>query len=158
VPRKQVGSVQWTLAREKINVDFRKKQAREPSCGISVLAKLQNLSIPASENPRIGHSVAEHYDPKPVRRETAYDLFRRKVLRVRIGFVGKRWGEYSEHGHFLSAALAISKEMRQVSAIVLMIAHRASHAGLRLLRFLLPDVPQIELASPLLHENSVGAS
>ena len=97
-PEKQEQCIQRPLARKKVDVDFREQHAREPSCRIAMSGPRQDFCVFASENPRIGSSVAKHHDPEPIRRKTAYDLFRGQVLRVRVRFIGERWSEYRDHG------------------------------------------------------------
>jgi hypothetical protein len=54
----------------------------------------QDFCVFAGENPRIGRFFARQHDPEPIRRKTAYDLFRGQDLRVRVRVIGEHWCEY----------------------------------------------------------------
>src|ERR1700732_5637394 len=77
----------------------------------------QDFCVFASENPRIGRSVAKEHDLEPIRWQTAYDLFHGQVLRVRAGFIRERWGEYRKHEDPCATPLVSSLWFPDASAV-----------------------------------------
>ena len=73
---------------------------RKPSRRISMSRTPQDFGVLAGKNPWIRRTGAEKHYPEPIRRKTADDFFRGKILRVRVRFIRERWSEYRNHENF----------------------------------------------------------
>src|SRR5271166_5816787 len=83
----------------------------EPARSIAVPRPAQDCGIRASQNPRIGRSIAQHHDLEAIRRKTAYDFFRCQILRVRVRFIRERGSEYRDHGNSGGFHLRVAIEL-----------------------------------------------
>jgi hypothetical protein len=87
------------VSREEIDVCPGKKAAPEQPDGIPVFAPTHQIRVPTRSDARIRIAFGNHNYTKPFRGQAGNDLFYRKVLSIRIVFVGTR---RSENGDRLS--------------------------------------------------------